>query len=159
MSHVGVHWQPKCEWEQTRKEEDLSSRNCLDGVRTASILLILAAILCIAGCGGAKSPSEVTSQFYLLVSKSDYEAASEHLSAEAGLMFGFAVGMAEGFGAAFGDELTDQAVRSVEIVSERISGNEAEVRYILHYTDGSSGAVDQEYLVKEDGTWKIGLGW
>lgn len=127
--------------------------------RMLNTLLVLLVILGIAGCGGAKSPSEVTSQFYLLVSKGDYEAASDHLSAEAGLMFGFAMDMAEGFGVAFGDELAGQVVRSVEIVSERISGNEAEVRYILHYTDGSSGSVDQEYLVKEDGTWKIGLRW
>jgi len=135
------------------------SRSQSTVARTLNVLLMLFVILGSAGCGGAKSPSEVTSQFYLLVSKGNYEAATEHLSAEAGLMFGFAMGMAEGFGEAFGDELAEQVVRSVEIVSERISGSEAEVRYILHYTDGSSGAVDQEYLVKEDGVWKIGLGW
>ena len=47
----------------------------------------------------------------------------------------------------------------VEIVSERISGNQAEVHYIFHYADGSQDPENSDVLVKEKGQWKIGLSW
>jgi hypothetical protein len=36
------------------------------------------------------------------------------------------------------DEFGSQIIRRVEILSERISGNQAEVRYILHYLVNSA---------------------
>ena len=47
------------------------------------------------------------------------------------------------------DEFESQAVRRVEILSEQIRGNEAEVRYILHYTDGTKGSADSDILIVE----------
>jgi len=134
------------------------TRNQISVSTVRGTLLVFFTIFCIAGCGGAKLPSEVTTQFYTLVSKGDYEAASEHLSAEAQLMFGLMVGVTEGFGEFSDDVFADQAVRRVEILSERISGDQAEVPYIFHFTDGSKGLEDQDVLVKEDGKWKIDLG-
>ena len=55
------------------------------------------------------------------------------------------------------DEFESQAVRRVEILSEQIRGNEAEVRYILHYTDGTKGSADSDFLIKEKSKWKTGL--
>jgi hypothetical protein len=125
----------------------------------SSTLVVLFAILCVAGCGAAKSPSEVVTQFYLLASKGNYDSASKYLSSDARLMFGLFVGVAEGMKQFASDEFGNQVIRRVEILSERISGNQAEVRYILHYTDGTKGSADSDALIKEKGQWKIGLGF
>jgi len=123
------------------------------------VLLVLSIILCIVGCGALKSPSEVVTQFYLLVSKGKYESASKYLSSDAKLMFGLFVRVAEGMKQFASEEFGSQVIRRVEILSERISGNQAEVRYILHYTDGTKGSADSDVLIKEKGQRKIGLGW
>lgn len=116
-------------------------------------------ILLTVGCGSLRTPSETVTQFYLLASKGDYDSASKYLSSDAKLMFGLFVGLAEGMKQFASEEFGSQVVRRVEILSERISGNQAEVRYILHYTDGTKGSADSDVLVKEKGQWKIGLGW
>jgi len=128
-------------------------------VRFAVCFMVGASIIMVAGCGTTKSPSSVVAQFYLLASKGEYEAAAKYLSSEAKLMFGLFVGIAEEMKQFASEEFEGQVVRRVEILSERINGNQAEVRYILHYTDGSRGPEDSDVLVKEDGQWKIGLGW
>lgn len=55
------------------------------------------------------------------------------------------------------EEFGSHVVRRVEILSESVSGNQAEVRYILSFTDGSKEPEGGDVLVKEDGKWKIGL--
>jgi len=123
------------------------------------VLLVLSIILGTVGCGASKSPSAVVSQFYLLTSKGNYDSASKYLSSDAKLMFGLFVGVAEGMKQFASEEFGSQVIRRVEILSERISGNQAEVRYILHYTDGTKGSADSDVLVKEKGQWKIGMSW
>ena len=121
--------------------------------------MVGAIVIVATGCGSTKSPSAVVTQFYLSGSKGEYEDAAKYLSSEAKLVFGLFVGVAEGMKQFASEEFEGQAVRRVEILSEHISGNQAEVRYILHYEDGSRGLADSDVLVKEDGQWKIGLGW
>jgi len=121
------------------------------------VLLVLSIILGIVGCGRSKSPSEVVTQFYLLASKGNYDSASKYLSSDAKLMFGLFVGVAEGMKQFASEEFGGQVIRRVETLSERINGNQAEVRYILHYTDGTKGSADSDVLFKEKGQWKIGL--
>ena len=123
------------------------------------VLLTLAIVLATMGCGASKSPSEVVTRFYTLASKGNYDSAGKYLSSDAKLMFGLFVGVAEGMKQFASDEFGSQVIRRVEILSERISGNQAEVRYILHYTDGTKGSADSDVLVKEKGQWKIGLSW
>jgi len=101
--------------------------------------------------------SETLTQFYLLASKGKYESASQHLSAEAKLMFGLFVGVAEGMKQFASDEFGSEVIHKVEIVSERIGGNQAEVHCILHYTDETQGSADSDVLLQEKGQWKIGL--
>jgi len=127
-------------------------------VYVLGVLLVLPLIL-TAGCGTTRSPSAVVTQFYLLASKGEYEAASKYLSADARMMFGLFVGVAEGMKQFASEELGSHVVRRVEILGERISGNQAEVRYILHYRDGTIGPEDSDVLVKEKGQGKIGLNW
>ncbi|HHR85370.1 MAG TPA: DUF4878 domain-containing protein [Candidatus Acetothermia bacterium] len=122
-------------------------------------LVVFALLLSIVGCGAPKSPSEIVTQFYLLASKGNYGSGSKHLSSDAKLMFGLFVGVAEGMKQFASEEFGSQVIRRVEILSERVSGDQAEVRYILHYTDGTKGSADSDVLVKEKGQWKIGLSW
>ena len=57
------------------------------------------------------------------------------------------------------EEWSSLGVRMVEILSEHINGNQAEVHYILHHTDGTQDPEGSDVLVKEKGQWKIGLSW
>lgn len=119
------------------------------------LCVLLALSLGIVRCDKSKSPSEVVTQFYLLTSKGNYDSASKYLSSDAKLMFGLFEGMTQFASEEFGS----QVIRKVEILSERISGNQTEVRCILHYTDGTKGSADSDVLIKEKGQWKIGLVW
>jgi len=51
------------------------------------------------------------------------------------------------------------SIRIVEILSERISGNQAEVHRILHYKSRTQGPEGRDVLVKEKGKWRIVLRW
>ena len=128
-----------------------------DKGRLLCSLVILGLVLGMVGCAASRSPSEVVTQFYLLASKGRYEAASKYLSPEAKLMFGVVTSLAEGLRQFALDEFGSRAIRRVEILSERINGNQAEVHYILHYADGDQDPENSDILVKEKGQWKIEL--
>ena len=57
------------------------------------------------------------------------------------------------------EEWSSLGVRMVEIFSEYINRNQAEVYYILHYANGTQGPEGSDVLVKEKEQWKIGLSW
>ena len=124
--------------------------------RRATVAVAVTGILVgLLACGGSKSPSEVVAEFYGLVSSGKFDAASKHLSADAKLMFGSTIGMAESWGQFVSDEFGSAAVRRVEVLSETMRGNEAEVCYILHSSDGVTELLVTDVLVKEGGRWKI----
>jgi len=128
-------------------------------VRFSICFMVGLSILLTVGCGSSRTPSETVTRFHVLMVQGKYETASKYLSSEAKLMFGLFVGLAEGMKQFASEEFGSQVIRRVEILSERISGNQAEVRYILHYTDGTKGSADSDVLVKEKGQWRIGLSW
>ncbi len=121
------------------------------------VFLVLAVVIGAIGCGASKSPSQVVTEFFQLMSQEKYEAASKYVSSEAKPLFAFFTSLAEGLKQFASEEFGSRAIRRVEILSERINGNQAEVHYIFHYTDGSQDPEGSDILVKEKGRWKIGL--
>jgi len=123
------------------------------------VLLVLSLILGMVGCGASKSPSQVVTEFFQLMSQEKYEAASKYVSSEAKPLFVFFASLAEGLKQFASEEFGGRAIRRVEILSELINGNQAEVHYILHYADGTQDPEGSDVLVKEKEQWKIGLSW
>jgi len=122
-------------------------------IRQAFVGTALALVMIgLLGCG-SKSPADVVKEFQTLVAEGKYEAASRHVTSSSREMFMMTAAMAEGLSGVFGSA----GVRSVEITGERISGNSADVGYVIHYRDGSSNWEEWEHLVKEGGKWRISV--
>jgi hypothetical protein len=93
-------------------------------------------LFALVGCGGG-CPGAVVREFYSLVGRQQYQAATEYLTAEARMMFGFAVALPEGLGEFADDQFGGERLKSVEIIRESVRGGDAEGDYVLHYADGS----------------------
>ena len=122
------------------------------GYRLFAGLMVTLLFACICGCG-TKSPGDVVKEFETLVAQDKYEAASRHVSSDSRQMYSMMAAMGQGLTAAFGSP----DFKSVEITGERISGNRAEVSYVFHFGDGSTGWERQHDLVKEGGRWRINI--
>jgi hypothetical protein len=115
----------------------------------AAIGIIVVGLL---GCG-SQSPGDVVREFQTLIVEGRYDAASKHVSANSKDMFALGAAMAQGLSSVIGST----GVSRVEITSENIQGNQAEVSFIVHYRDGTSDWEEWEFLIKERGKWKIGM--
>lgn len=113
------------------------------------IVLVLSVLL---GCG-TKPPGDVVKEFQTLVAEGKYEAASRHVASGSREMFMMTAAMAEGLSGMFGSA----SIRTVEVTGESISGNTADVSYVIHFRDGTTGWEEWEHLVKEGGRWRIGI--
>lgn len=122
-----------------------------------SVFVLVFLLFLPLGCGKTSSPSQVVTEFYMRLGRGDYEGASRYLSAEAKLLLGFAMGMAEML-QEYAQEIWGRvSITRVEILGEWIQGNQAQVTYRIHLSDGTRSEVDRAALVQEDGQWKIGL--
>lgn len=107
--------------------------------------------LALAGCGGG--PEGAVQGWYKAMNAGKHSDAIAYLSpamAEFAKMDG---------GKTMSDEMTHNGTMTkVEIVSSEVRGEGAEIKARIHFKDG--GVEDQDIsLVKQDGDWKITLGF
>ena len=119
-------------------------------------LLMLVAVLAFAILTGFVpygSPAEVIEAFYSACNSSNYPVAERLLLPDRLLTSDIAA--VDGGLRGICDEETKQGhLQKVEILQQDVSGEVAQVRYMLYYADGSA-TEEIQGLVMKHGVWKI----
>ena len=121
-------------------------------------LVMLAAVLAFAmliGFAPYGSPAEVIKTFYSACNSGNYSVAEKLLVPEANWVLTRHIGAVDGGLRGICDEETKQGhLEKVEILQQEVRGEVAQVRYMLHYADGSTIEESQGLVVKY-WVWKI----
>lgn len=119
-----------------------------------ALLLVIASLA--VGCGG-NSPEKAVREFYKHLNAGNYSTAKELYTAEArSLVDSSLMALAGGFSQWADQETKVGTVEEVNILSSEARGETATVDYEIVYEDGSTVRKIVS-LLKEDGSWKIGL--
>ncbi|MGO8758324.1 MAG: DUF4878 domain-containing protein [Terracidiphilus sp.] len=128
-----------------------------------ALVAILLLLSTVCACHGglnpfSASPSAVARQFYTSCNAGDYSKAEDTLSVDArNLLHGDMGALAGGVKGVCDKMSKGGTMTSVDIVSETVRGEGADVNAKLHFKDGST-TEDHEPMVKEKGAWKIATG-
>jgi hypothetical protein len=121
-------------------------------------LLMLVAVLAFAiltGFAPYGSPAEVIQTFYSACNSGNYSLAERLLVPEANRVLSRHIGAVDGGMRGICDEETRHGhLQKVEILQQERRGELAQVRYMLHYADGSAIEESQALVVKH-WVWKI----
>lgn len=120
-----------------------------------SMLLGVLAFAFLTGFVPYSSPAEVIKTFYSACDSGNLSLAEKLLEPEANRELTRPIGAADGGLRGICDEETKQGhLQKVEILHEEVHGDIAQVRYVLHYADGSATEETQGLVVKH-WVWKI----
>ncbi len=118
----------------------------------ASAGLVLAVSLALVGCGGPK-PGATVKAWTSAMNSGEYSKVEQFLSKSV-------VAQSKEAGGTdaikmMADMLTKNGqMTSIDITEEKVEGDTANVKFTVHYKDGTTEPGDVK-LVKEDGGWKI----
>ena len=114
------------------------------------IILFIGFLILLTGCNNIKkSPSETVKSAYMAANAGKYAEANDFLCQKA-----LTLAKALGEEAAWDMATKNRTITKIEILEEKISGQEARVYFRLYFEDGSY-RNDEEVLVFENGRWKI----
>jgi hypothetical protein len=116
-------------------------------------IMIFTLLLILSGCGLFSSPGKTTKNFYRAVEAGKLDQATKMVSSK----------VKSGMGDQKMRTMLSEATRkirehrgidSIEITSEQVTGDVADVSGTIKYSDGTSENFNQK-LLKEDGDWKL----
>ena len=106
----------------------------------------------------SSGPSKTVKDFYMACNAGDYTKAETYLASDVKSV------ISSGLGSAIGGTKTlcqlstkDGTVSSIDVKSEQINGDSAQVTIVIHYKDNTT-KEDSGSLVKEKDGWKLGAG-
>ncbi len=117
---------------------------------------VMAVILTLAGCAtkDPNSPGEVVKAAYLAANEGQYAEVEKHLSSKTRSKLKLLVFLGGSLEEALNKETKKGTIKKIKIKKVEIQGEEAIVRFKLHFQDGTTKDGEKK-LIKEDGEWKI----
>jgi hypothetical protein len=122
--------------------------------QTSIIVVLIGAAIVLSGCGLFGGPARTTKNFYFAVEAGKLDEAIKLVSNKAKSGMGDEK-MRAMLGEATRNIKQRGGISSIEITSEEITGEIADVIGTIKYKDGTTEKINQK-LVKEDGDWKLG---
>lgn len=124
---------------------------CIFLLSLTGLLLLLPLVLQIPGCASKTSqPSEVVKAFYTALNQQNYTKAQQYVCASLAYVFSSPLLIELAWNVLVGGG----KIERMAVLFEEIQGETATVRVRLYLTGGRTWE-DTEYLIKEQGRWKI----
>ena len=125
-------------------------------MRKIAIAIWILASLLVAGCSSSSSPAAVAKDFYTLVAEGKVNDAFALLDEDAQKFLKEKAGGVAMLTAKTQEMQKNGGLKGVEVLSEKVTGDTAEVELALVYGNGEKG-TRKDQLVKKDGAWRMAL--